>query len=195
MRVRPRLQLLLEPGFIPRRRLPWRVRMRAADPVHNVELRLHQHGKESVVFACPYRADIVDAVRSIPGRRFDWEAKEWWAPRADATAAYVKGVLERHPWLSVSPEVSAWLDRAVTGWVGRVTAGRHDGKGAFVLETVAGTLPDELAEHASERGNRLWLPFSREIAETLLDMNGARLDQRAHRCAIQLQIGRDPAPA
>ena len=49
--------------------------MRAADPVHNVELRLNQHGQESVVFAFPYRADIVDAVRSIPGRRFDWEAK------------------------------------------------------------------------------------------------------------------------
>ena len=97
--------------------------MRAADPVHNVELRLNRHGQESVVFAFPYRADIVDAVRSIPGRRFDWEVKEWWAPRADATAPYVKGVLERFPALSVAPEVDAWLARAVKGWVGRVTAG------------------------------------------------------------------------
>src|SRR3954465_4751810 len=131
--------------------------MRAADPVHNVELRLNQHGQESVVFAFPYRADIVDAVRSIPGRRFDWEAREWWAPRADATAAYVKGVLERHPWLSVSPEGAAWPAReggggparGVPGGVGRGPAGRHDGRGAFVLETVAGTLPDELAAHAA----------------------------------------------
>ena len=77
--------------------------MRAADPVHNVELRVNQMGHDSVVFAFPYRAEIVDAVRAIPGRRFDWEAKEWWAPRADAVAPFVKGVLERHPSLSVSP--------------------------------------------------------------------------------------------
>src|SRR3712207_4334692 len=95
--------------------------MRAAEPVHNVELRRDRHGHESVVFAFPYRPDIVDAVRAIPGRRFDWEAKEWWAPRADAVAPYVKGVLERHPALSVAPEVAAWLSRAVTGWTGRVT--------------------------------------------------------------------------
>ena len=48
-------------------------------------------GTTHVVFAFPYRADIVDAVRAIPGRRFDWEAKEWWAPQADATAPYVQG--------------------------------------------------------------------------------------------------------
>ena len=80
--------------------------MRVADPVHNVELRRNTHGQEAVVFAFPYRADIVDAVRAIPGRRFDWQAKEWWAPRADATAAYVQGVLERFPELDVAPDVS-----------------------------------------------------------------------------------------
>src|SRR4051812_50070670 len=105
--------------------------MRAADPVHNVELRRNQQGQDSVVFAFPYRPDVVDAVRAIPGRRFDWEAREWWAPRADATAPYVKGVLERHAWLSVSDDVRAWLDRVVTGWVGRVSAGRVEGRGAF----------------------------------------------------------------
>jgi SWI/SNF-related matrix-associated actin-dependent regulator of chromatin subfamily A-like protein 1 len=71
--------------------------MRLVDPAHNVELRRNAQGHDSVVFAFPYRADIVDAVRAIPGRRFDWQAKEWWAPRADATAAYVQGVLERFP--------------------------------------------------------------------------------------------------
>ena len=80
--------------------------MRVADPVHNVELRRNTNGHEAVVFAFPYRADIVDAVRAIPGRRFDWQAKEWWAPRVDATAAYVQGVLERFPELDVAPEVS-----------------------------------------------------------------------------------------
>ena len=71
--------------------------MRLAEPADNVELRTDHHGHRHVVFAFPYRADIVDAVRAIPGRRFDWDAKEWWAPQADDTAPFVKGVIERHP--------------------------------------------------------------------------------------------------
>ena len=171
------------------------VRVRVADPVHNVELRLNHHGQESVVFAFPYRADIVDAVRSIPGRRFNWEVKEWWAPRADATAPYVKGVLERFPALSVSPDVEAWLARAVKGWVGRVTAGKRSGSGYFVLDVISGELPEPLAELAETAGGRAWLPFSKEVAEELLEMAGARLDPRALRCASRLQVGQPPPPA
>src|SRR5918911_599859 len=169
--------------------------MRDLEEAPNVELRHDRHGQESVVFAFPYRADVVDAVRAIPGRRFDWEAREWWAPRADATAPFVKGVLERFPSLVVAPDVEAWLSRAVAGWVGRVTAGRLDGKGAFALETIAGELEEPLASHAADRGGRLWLPFSREVADTLLEMKGARLDDRALRCATRLQVGTQPSPA
>jgi SWI/SNF-related matrix-associated actin-dependent regulator of chromatin subfamily A-like protein 1 len=168
--------------------------MRAVEPAHNVELRHDRHGIESVVFAFPYRADVVDAVRAIPGRRFDWEAREWWAPRADATAPFVKGVLERFPTLLPSPEVAEWLSRAVAGWVGRVTAGRFEGRGAFALETIAGELPEELAAQAVDRG-RLWIPFSQSAADQLLEMKGARMDDRALRCATRLQVHLDPAPA
>src|SRR3954466_5954656 len=162
--------------------------MRPADPVHNVELRLNQHGQESVVFAFPYRADIVDAVRSIPGRRFDWEAKEWWAPRADATAAYWRGIVARRGALSVSPEVEAWLARAVRGWVGRVTAGKLSGRGHFALEKISGGLPESVAAVALEAGGRSWLPFSQAVADELLEMSGARLAPRALRCATRLQV-------
>jgi hypothetical protein len=163
--------------------------------VPNVELRRNSQGHESVVFAFPYRADIVDAVRAIPGRRFDWQAKEWWAPRADATAAYVQGVIERFPELEASPEVEEWLARAVKGWVGRVTAARRAGAGWFVLDGIAGELPEELQEVAEQRGDRRWLPFTEDVASTLLDMPGARLDPRALRCATRLQVGLEPAPA
>jgi superfamily II DNA or RNA helicase len=159
----------------------------------NVELRADRHGHAHVVFAFPYRPDIVDAVRAIPGRRFDWDAKEWWAPQADDTAPYVKGVIERHPSLLVADEVRAWLAEAASGWVGRVGAARLDGRGAFVLETISGDLPEELA--VEERGGRLWLRFSRETADALLELRGARLDTRALRCATKLQVGLDPAPA
>jgi SWI/SNF-related matrix-associated actin-dependent regulator 1 of chromatin subfamily A len=169
--------------------------VRVVDPGHNVELRLNFHGQESVVFAFPYRADVVDAVRSVPGRRFDWEAKEWWAPRADATAPYVKGVLERFPQLTVAPDVEAWLARAVKGWVGRVTAGKLNGEGRFAMEKISGDLPESLAAVASEAGGRAWVPFTQEVAEELLEMSGARLDPRALRCASRLQVGQPPAPA
>ena len=144
-------------------------------PSANVELRQNPHGHDIVVFAFPYRADIVDAVRSIPGRRFDWQAKEWSAPRADATAAYVQGVIERFPELEVAPEVEQWLARAVKGWVGRVTAARRDGAGWFVLDAIAGELPEELARGrrgsaASGAGCR----SPRRSRATLLDMPGAR---------------------
>src|ERR671921_547981 len=104
--------------------------VREADPVHNVELRRDRHGHESVVFSFPYVREVVDAVRAIPGRRFDWDAKEWWALQAD---------------------VEAWLAEAVTGWVGRVGAGKLGGAGSFALETISGELPEELAAVADER--------------------------------------------
>src|SRR5215211_5479999 len=127
---------------LPARYRKWSVRV--VEPAHNVELRADRQGHAHVVFAFPYRADIVDAVRAIPGRRFDWDAKEWWTPQADSTAPYVKGVIERHPALLVAPEVTAWLAEATSGWVGRVGAARLDGRGAFVLETISGDLPDDL---------------------------------------------------
>ncbi len=169
--------------------------MKAVEAGPNVVLRRDQYGHESVVFAFPYRADVVDAVRAIPGRRFDWEAREWWAPKADATAPYVKGVLERHPWLVVDDEVELWLARAVTGWVGRVSAGRHDGAGAFLLETVAGELPDELAALATQAGSRIVLPFTAEVARGIEALPGARPDPRATRCLQRLLVGVQPATA
>ena len=169
--------------------------MREADPVHNVELRVDRYGHESVVFAFPYRREVVDAVRAIPGRRFDWEAKEWWALQADQTAPYVKGVIERHPWLKVAPDVERWLAQATVGWVGRVGAGKRLGAGRFVLETIAGELPEELDPLAESAGGRLWLPFTAEVAEALGELTGSRFDERALRCAHRLQVGLEPAPA
>ena len=169
--------------------------MREADPVHNVELRVDRYGHESVVFAFPYRREVVDEVRAIPGRRFDWEAKEWWALQADQTAPYVKGVIERHPWLKVAPDVERWLAQATDGWVGRVGAGKRLGTGRFILETIAGELDDDLAPLAESAGGRLWLPFTAEVAIALGELPGSRFDERALRCAHRLRVGLEPAPA
>jgi SWI/SNF-related matrix-associated actin-dependent regulator of chromatin subfamily A-like protein 1 len=48
---------------------------------------------------------------------------------------------------------------------------------------------------AEDVGGRAWVPFSKEVAEELLEMPGARLDPRALRCATRLQVNQDPAPA
>ena len=50
-----------------------------------------------------------------------------------------------------APEVTEWLSRAVKGWVGRVSAARRDGRGWFVLDTIAGELPEELARRGARR--------------------------------------------
>ena len=169
--------------------------VRLADPVPNVTLRGTPDGRRVVVLAFPYRAEVVDAVRGIPGRRFDWDAKEWWATADEATAPYVKGVVERFGDLTVAPEVDVWLAENASTWVGRVSAGRYDGRGWFVAETIANELPEELAGAAAHRGGREWLPFEREVADALLELAGARLDPRATRCATALQVGLVPPPA
>lgn len=65
--------------------------MRLAAPRHNVELRERpERGGQVVVLAFPYRQDVVDAVRAISGRRFDWDAR-----KRDLVAAVTDG-RERH---------------------------------------------------------------------------------------------------
>ena len=83
----------------------------------NVELRRGDEGAQIVVLGFPYDAHIVNVVRGIPGRRFDWEAREWWAPVDDWVGVHVAEVLERFPDLTASAEVDAWLgaDPAAVG--------------------------------------------------------------------------------
>ena len=169
--------------------------MRLAEPAPNVILRKDASGDDVVVLSFPYRAEIVDAVRGIPGRRFDWDSREWWAAASDVTAPYVRGVLERYPELSASIDAERWLAQSASGWVARLTAARYDGVGWFVAEVISGDPPEALAGVAVERGGRIWLPFSREVAEALLELGGARLDGRAARCATRLQVGLEPPPA
>lgn len=169
--------------------------MELAPPRHNVELRAGRDGEREVVFAFPYRADIVDAVRGIPGRRFDWDVKEWWAPADELTAVHVAAVLDRFPELTLTDDVGGWIGDVERRWLGFVTTARHDGCGWFVCETRGGDLPPELAEHAQEHGSAQRLPLTTEIAEALTDLPGARLDGRATGCALRLRVDTEPPPA
>ena len=95
----------------------------------NVELRKGAEGEPIVVLSFPYDAHIVAVVRTIPHRRFDWDAREWWAPVDDWAGVHVAEVLDRFPELTTTAEVDHWLDGIERRWVGRVSTARHDGRG------------------------------------------------------------------
>ena len=121
--------------------------MELVDGRPNIELRAAPLGEgREVVLAFPYDAAIVDAVRRIPGRRFDWDAREWIAPIDDWVGVHVLDVLERFPELVPSDDARGWLDELARTWVGTVSTAVHDGRGWFALTTRAGTLPDGLAD-------------------------------------------------
>ena len=129
----------------------YRWRVREVDPVPNVELRRNAHGHEIVVFAFPYRADIVDAVRSIPGPALRLAGEGVDRAARGRHRRLRPGRDRALPGARGRRRGREWLARAVKGWVGRITAARRAGAGWFVLDGIAGELPDELAGRPSER--------------------------------------------
>jgi SWI/SNF-related matrix-associated actin-dependent regulator 1 of chromatin subfamily A len=165
----------------------------AVPPIDNVVLRDGADGR-IVVLSFPYDAHIVAAARGIPGRRFDWDSKEWWAPVDDWVAVHVAEIVERFPDLRTSPEVAEWLGGIERRWVGRVDAvPAGQGQGAFALTSRAGRLPEEIAHLATEDhpDGRPRLPLTAEVVEALMAQHGARLAAGAQRCAQRLLIGMD----
>lgn len=161
----------------------------------NVELRRSAEHGEIVVLSFPYDVHIVGAVRGIPQRRFDWDAREWWAPVDDWCAVHVVDVLERFPDLVPTPEVVTWLSGVERRWVGSVGVTRHDGRGWWLMRTRAGTIPDALADGAVEHDGRTLVPMTPAHAEALRDLSSARIDAAAERCMTLTELGDTPPPA
>jgi len=160
----------------------------------NVDLR-GSGDEQIVVLAFPYDAAIVNLVRGIPGRRFDWDAREWWAPADDWVGVHVAGVIERFPDLLPSAKVVAWLTAIDRRWVGVVGATRHDGRGWWVLATRAGNPPEELLAGSVTRDDGAVLaPLTLAGAEVLVDQEAVRIDPGARRCVEALLSGVDPPP-
>jgi hypothetical protein len=130
--------------------------MQLAPDQPNVELRRNRAGDEIVVLAFPYDPNIVDVVRGIPGRQFDWDRREWWAPVGDWVAVHVAEVLERFPDLTASTTVDAWLEGVERRWVGNVGTRRHDGRGWWTLHTRAGSPPEALLAGAIDTTACCW---------------------------------------
>ena len=162
----------------------------------NVELR-SDGDQQIVVLAFPYDATIVNVVRGIPGRRFDWDRREWWAPIDDWVGVHVAGVLDRFPDLVASDEVVAWIAAIDSRWVGFVGATRYDGRGWWTLSSRAGEPPAELLEGSITRpaDGVLLAPLTRAGAEALADQDAVRIDAGARRCVEALLSGVPPPPA
>jgi SWI/SNF-related matrix-associated actin-dependent regulator of chromatin subfamily A-like protein 1 len=161
----------------------------------NVELRRDGDGGSIVVLAFPYDPQLVALVRRIPGRRFDWDRREWYAPVDDWAGVHVADVVDRFPELTTSAEVDLWLRAVERRWVGRIATVRHDGRGWFALATRAGSVPEALLDGAVEREDgTLLVPLTRRAAEEIDDMRSARLDGPAQRCVAALLAGEDPVP-
>src|SRR3954469_22236018 len=92
--------------------------MRLVEERPNVELRRDPDGGSIVVLAFPYDPQVVALVRRIPGRRFDWDRREWYAPVDDWAGVHVADVVDRFPELTTSAEVDLGLRAGERRWVG-----------------------------------------------------------------------------
>jgi hypothetical protein len=162
----------------------------------NIELRPAGDGERIVVLSFPYDRALVDLVRTIPHRRFDWDTREWSAPAADWAALKVVEAVQRYPELSISDEVSAWLSEVEQRWIGSVSTTRYDGRGWWVLRTLAGPIPPELRDRAVERPDgSLLVPIGPEAATILRAQRSTRFDVGAERCLQIAEFGGQPPPA
>jgi SNF2 family DNA or RNA helicase len=161
----------------------------------NVELRRDREGEQFVVLAFPYDQSLVELVRTIPHRRFDWDSREWSAPATDWAAMKVQEVLERWPELSAHEQVLVWLAGVKQRWIGHVSTVRHDGRGWWTLRTLAGPVPEELRDGALEHEGRLLVPLTLAAAQAIRIQPSAKLDLGAERCLEIVLRGESPPPA
>ena len=166
--------------------------MRAVPDDPNIALRPGAYGQE-VVLSFPYDAHLVAAVRTLPGRRFDWDRREWSAPADGWVAAKLAEILRFRPELSRTPEFDEWLANAEQYWIGHVRTTRYDGRGWFALDTLAGTPPEALRE--IELDGRWLAPLTREAAVALTELRDRRLSVGARRCLEALEYGEQPPAA
>jgi SWI/SNF-related matrix-associated actin-dependent regulator 1 of chromatin subfamily A len=168
--------------------------MREVPSEPNVALRPAAHGQE-VVLTFPYDGNLVAAVRTLPGRKFDWDRREWSAPADGWVAAKLAEILKLRPELTRTREFDDWLADTELHWVGHVRTTRYDGCGWFALDTLAGTPPAALLEGAIELDRRWLVPLTPEAATALTEMRDPRLSLGARRCLEALEHGEQPPAA
>jgi SWI/SNF-related matrix-associated actin-dependent regulator of chromatin subfamily A-like protein 1 len=161
----------------------------------NVALRPAGEGGMTVVLAFPYDAHLVNAVRALPNRRFDWATREWSAPADDWVSVKLRKILHLYPELTRTPEVDAWLAAVSERWIGHVRTTSYDGRGWWTLDTLAGSPPAGLRDSIVEHEGRALVPMTAEIAEVLAELDASRLSLHATRCLECVEVGETPPPS
>src|SRR4051812_24053842 len=134
------------------------------------------------------------AVKRLPGRRFDWDSREWIVPARPEFAEEFAELLAVFPRIEVAPEVSAWLSD--TGWRG-VASVRDVGYGpTLAVRSLTGIAPAWLEEGGShEPDGRVGLPLDEEVARLASEVDGLELDTVADAAVDSVLSGSEPLGA
>lgn len=123
----------------------------SASPAGRVWLRDDDPREPELVFDFPFDEELNEALKGLPGRWFDWRRKHWRVPADPRVAGRVQGVLERFPDLVATPEVLGWLSDS-DRWRAAASVVSHEGSGAFLVRTLSGEPPAELAGAIAQIG-------------------------------------------
>jgi SWI/SNF-related matrix-associated actin-dependent regulator 1 of chromatin subfamily A len=167
----------------------------------NVRLGTDRRGRPSMIFSFPFDELLNLAVKRLPGRRFDWETREWSVPCMEHTAPEIAEMLTCFPRVAVAPAVRQWLSSAA-GWHGVATVWDRGYGPRLALREIAGTRPDWIEERLLDdeepHGGWLLLPFDAETAELARDQEGLEIDDIAHAmidAELEPGITEPPPPA
>ncbi|MBX5470269.1 MAG: DEAD/DEAH box helicase [Thermoleophilaceae bacterium] len=157
-----------------------------------VRLAPNPRGGLALVFRFAYDELLNAAVKRLPGRRFDWDTREWIVPARPEFAEEISDLLAVFPRIEVAPEVSAWLSEV--GWRG-VGSVRDVGYGpVLAVRSLAGTVPEWLERRGADGGDgRVELPLDDEVAALAAGHDGLELDWVAE-AAVEAVLAGAPPP-
>src|SRR3954468_2857818 len=169
----------------------------ASSGAPHVRLGEDRRGRRAMVFRFPFDELLNLAVKRLPGRRFDWETREWTVPCMEHTAPEVGEMLSCFPRVRVAPAVTQWLAQAA-GWHGIAAVWDRGYGPRLALKHIAGTVPDWIEDARLEdeepHGGWLLLPLDAETAAQARDQEGLEIDDIAHASIDALLDHRDPPP-
>jgi SWI/SNF-related matrix-associated actin-dependent regulator 1 of chromatin subfamily A len=155
----------------------------------------HDRGRQWLAFSFAFDENLNAAIKRLPGRRFDWDARRWLVPADRKIGSVLLELFTDYRWLVLAEEVRNWID-TFAGWHGAVTATEGpDGKPAFAVSTLGGTPPAALLEHGTEHDDWIVLPMDEQSMILLEELDGAILDDRAERSAAIVFEGETPPAA
>ncbi|HEX8855510.1 MAG TPA: DEAD/DEAH box helicase [Thermoleophilaceae bacterium] len=146
-----------------------------------------------LVFRFAFDELLNAAVKRLPGRRFDWDTREWIVPARREFAEEFAELLAVFPRIQPEPEVTAWLSDV--GWAGMASV-RDVGYGpVLAVRSITGIVPEWLEERGeTDADGRIVVPLDEDVAQLAYDSDGLELDTLADH-AVENILGGAPAPS